>query len=193
VKEAVFPFNRFPGVDTLLGPEMKSTGEVMGIDRDFGRAFAKAQAAAGGALPETGTVFLSVRDRDKAALVPIARALSGLGFRLIATTGTSAALRAAGIEVHPVLKVHEGRPHIVDHLKNREVQLVINTVGDQASQRDSASIRRTTLSAGIPYVTTVAGAKAAVAAMQARPRGTIDVRSLQEYYQETQDLGSRSR
>jgi carbamoyl-phosphate synthase large subunit len=138
-------------------------------------------------------VFLSVRDRDKAALAPIARALSGLGFRLIATTGTASALRAAGIEVHPVLKVHEGRPHIVDHLKNREVQLVINTVGDQASQRDSASIRRTTLSAGIPYVTTVAGAKAAVAAMQARPRGAVDVRSLQEYYQETQDLGSRSR
>ncbi len=193
VKEAVFPFNRFPGVDTLLGPEMKSTGEVMGIDRDFGRAFAKAQAAAGGALPESGTVFLSVRDRDKAALAPIARALSGLGFRLIATTGTAAALRAAGIEVHPVLKVHEGRPHIVDHLKNREVQLVINTVGDQASQRDSASIRRTTVSAGIPYMTTLAGAKAAVAAMQARPPGTVDVRSLQEYYQETQDLGSRSR
>ncbi|HET8760022.1 MAG TPA: carbamoyl-phosphate synthase large subunit, partial [Nitrospiria bacterium] len=142
VKEAVFPFNRFPGVDTLLGPEMKSTGEVMGIDRDFGRAFAKAQAGAGGALPESGTVFLSVRDRDKDALVPIARALAHLGFSLIATTGTASGLKAAGIDVQAVLKVHEGRPHIVDHLKNREVQLVINTVGDQASQRDSVSIRR---------------------------------------------------
>jgi carbamoyl-phosphate synthase large subunit len=191
VKEAVFPFNRFPGVDTLLGPEMKSTGEVMGIDRDFGRAFAKAQAAAGGALPESGTVFLSVRDRDKDALVPIARSLASLGFRLIATAGTASVIKAAGIEVHTVLKVHEGRPHIVDHLKNREVQLVINTVGDQASQRDSASIRRTSLLSGIPYVTTLAGARAAAAAMQARPRGTVDVRSMQEYYQETHDPGSR--
>jgi carbamoyl-phosphate synthase large subunit len=188
VKEAVFPFNRFPGVDTLLGPEMKSTGEVMGIDRDFGRAFAKAQAAAGGALPETGTVFLSVRDRDKPALVPIARTLSRLGFALIATDRTAAALREAGIQVRTVLKVHEGRPHVVDHLKNRDVQLVINTVGDQASQRDSAIIRRTALVAGIPYVTTLAGAKAAAAAMEARPRGVVEIRSLQEYYQETREV-----
>ncbi len=187
VKEAVFPFNRFPGVDTLLGPEMKSTGEVMGIDRDFGRAFAKAQAAAGGALPETGTVFLSVRDRDKPALVPIARSLERLGFSLIATDGTASSLREAGITVRTVLKVHEGRPHVADHLKNREVHLVINTVGDQASQRDSAVIRRTALSAGIPYVTTLAGAKAATAAMEARPRGAIEIRSLQEYYQETRN------
>ncbi len=188
VKEAVFPFNRFPGVDTLLGPEMKSTGEVMGIDRDFGRAFAKAQAAAGGALPETGTVFLSVRDRDKPALVPIARALARLGLTLIATDRTASALREAGIDVRTVLKVHEGRPHVVDHLKNRDVQLVINTVGDQASQRDSVIIRRTALVAGIPYVTTLAGAKAAAAAMEARPRGTVEIRSLQEYYEETRDL-----
>ncbi|MEW6681602.1 MAG: carbamoyl-phosphate synthase large subunit [Nitrospirota bacterium] len=187
VKEAVFPFNRFPGVDTLLGPEMKSTGEVMGVDRDFGRAFAKAQAAAGGALPEGGTVFLSVRDRDKAALVPLARSLARLGFSLIATDGTASALREAGIEVQTVLKVHEGRPHVVDHLKNRDVQLVINTVGDRASQRDSAIIRRTALTAGIPYVTTLAGAKAATAAMEARPRGTVEIRSLQEYYQETRN------
>jgi carbamoyl-phosphate synthase large subunit len=187
VKEAVFPFNRFPGVDTLLGPEMKSTGEVMGVDRDFGRAFAKAQAAAGGALPEGGTVFLSVRDRDKAALVPLARSLERLGFSLIATDGTASALRGAGIDVQTVLKVHEGRPHVVDHLKNRDVQLVINTVGDRASQRDSVIIRRTALSAGIPYVTTLAGAKAATAAMEARPRGTVEIRSLQEYYQETRN------
>ncbi len=188
VKEAVFPFNRFPGVDTLLGPEMKSTGEVMGIDRDFGRAFAKAQAAAGGALPEAGTVFLSVRDRDKSALVPIARSLARLGFALIATDRTASTLRDAGINVQTVLKVHEGRPHVVDHLKNREVQLVINTVGDQASQRDSVIIRRTALVAGIPYVTTLAGAKAATAAMEARPRGVVEIRSLQEYYQETRNV-----
>ncbi len=187
VKEAVFPFNRFSGVDTLLGPEMKSTGEVMGIDRDFGRAFAKAQAGAGGALPESGTVFLSVRDRDKPALVPIARSLERLGFSLIATEGTASVLRGAGVSVRTVLKVHEGRPHVADHLKNREVHLVINTVGDQASQRDSAVIRRTALSAGIPYVTTLAGAKAAAAAMEARPRGAVEIRSLQEYYQETRN------
>jgi carbamoyl-phosphate synthase large subunit len=187
VKEAVFPFNRFPGVDTLLGPEMKSTGEVMGIDRDFGRAFAKAQSAAGGALPESGTVFLSVRDRDKPALVPIARSLERLGFSLIATNGTALALREAGVTVHTVLKVHEGRPHVVDHLKNRDVHLVINTVGDQASQRDSVVIRRTALSVGIPYVTTLAGARAAAAAMEARPRGAVEIRSLQEYYQETRN------
>jgi carbamoyl-phosphate synthase large subunit len=187
VKEAVFPFNRFPGVDTLLGPEMKSTGEVMGVDRDFGRAFAKAQAAAGGALPENGTVFLSVRDRDKPALVPLARSLARMGFSLIATDGTASALRGAGIDVRTVLKVHEGRPHVVDHLKNRDVQLVINTVGDRASQRDSVIIRRTALSAGIPYVTTLAGAKAATAAIEARPRGAVEIRSLQEYYQETRN------
>jgi carbamoyl-phosphate synthase large subunit len=188
VKEAVFPFNRFPGVDTLLGPEMKSTGEVMGIDRDFGRAFAKAQAAAGGALPEAGTVFLSVRDRDKPALAPVAQSLARLGFSLIATNGTASALRDAGISVQTVLKVHEGRPHVVDHLKNRDVHLVINTVGDQASQRDSVIIRRTALVSGIPYVTTLAGAKAATAAMEARPRGVVEIRSLQEYYQETREV-----
>jgi carbamoyl-phosphate synthase large subunit len=191
VKEAVFPFNRFPGVDIVLGPEMKSTGEVMGIDRDFGRAFAKAQAAAGGALPESGCVFLSVRDGDKAALAPIAEALAGLGFSLIATSGTAAVLKEFGVGVEIVLKVHEGRPHIVDHLKNRQVQLVINTVGDQASQRDSALIRRTTLLANIPYVTTIAGARAAIAAMQARLRTGMDIRTLQEYYRERRSSSHR--
>ncbi len=192
VKEAVFPFNRFPGVDTVLGPEMKSTGEVMGIDRDFGRAFAKAQAAAGGALPESGRIFLSVRDGDKAPLAPIAAALTRLGFSLIATGGTAETLTRCGVTVDVVLKVHEGRPHIVDHLKNREVHLVINTVGDQASQRDSALIRRTALLANIPYITTLAGARAAVAAMQARPRGGIDVKTLQEYYREARAGDARS-
>ncbi len=192
VKEAVFPFNRFPGVDTVLGPEMKSTGEVMGIDRDFGRAFAKAQAAAGGALPESGRIFLSVRDGDKAPLAPIAAALTRLGFSLIATGGTAETLQGCGVDVDVVLKVHEGRPHIVDHLKNREVHLVINTVGDQASQRDSALIRRTALLANIPYITTLAGARAAVAAMQARPRGGMDVKTLQEYYREARAGDARS-
>ncbi|MEO6667122.1 MAG: ATP-grasp domain-containing protein, partial [Nitrospiria bacterium] len=184
VKEAVFPFNRFSDVDTLLGPEMKSTGEVMGIDRDFGRAFAKAQAAAGGALPESGRIFLSVRDGDKTALAPLAAALAQMGFSLIATRGTADVLTSHGIDVQVVLKVHEGRPHIVDRLKNREVQLVVNTVGDQLSQRDSALIRRTALLANIPYITTMAGVRATVAAMQARPRGALGVRTLQEYYRE---------
>jgi carbamoyl-phosphate synthase large subunit len=119
--------------------------------------------------------------------VPIARSLERLGFSLIATDGTASSLRGAGITVRTVLKVHEGRPHVADHLKNREVHLVINTVGDQASQRDSAVIRRTALSAGIPYVTTLAGAKAATAAMEARPHGAIEIRSLQEYYQENRN------
>jgi len=184
VKEAVFPFARFQGVDTVLGPEMKSTGEVMGIDRDFGRAFAKAQAAAGGALPESGRVFMSVRDRHKPDMVPIARALTALGFSIVATSGTAGVLARHGIEVEMVLKIHEGRPHIVDRLKNREIQLVINTVGDQMSERDSALISRTTLLANIPYITTIAGARAAIAAMQALRRTEVEIRTLQEYYQE---------
>ncbi len=183
VKEAVFPFNRFLNVDMILGPEMKSTGEVMGLDREFGRAFAKAQAATGNPLPTSGTVFISVRDADKPAVVPLGLRLVELGFCIIATTGTAAALQQAGVPVERVNKVKEGRPHIVDHLKNGVVALVFNTVGDKMSQQDSYSIRRTGLNQGVPYFTTVAGARAAVRGIEAIRAEPATVRSLQEYHQ----------
>ncbi len=184
VKEAVFPFKRF-NVDSILGPEMKSTGEVMGIDHDFGRAFAKAEAGAENPLPLSGKVFISVKDKDKPAILPAANRLSELGFNLIATAGTASYLIQHGLTVERVNKVKEGRPHVVDHLKNREIQLVINTVGDKISQTDSYSIRRTVLQQGIPYFTTIAGAKAAIHGIEAlRKEGTV-VKTLQEYHRET--------
>jgi carbamoyl-phosphate synthase large subunit len=182
VKEAVFPFNRFPGVDTILGPEMKSTGEVMGLDRNFGMAFAKAQAGAGGVLPRKGQVFLSVRDADKSALPPIAATLTALGFTLCATRGTAQSLDMAGIAVRVVNKVLEGRPHVVDHLQNGDIALVINTVGDKQSQLDSYSLRRTALEVRIPYYTTIAGARAAVTAIEALQREGLGVTALQDYH-----------
>ncbi|MGC8503202.1 MAG: carbamoyl-phosphate synthase large subunit [Acidithiobacillus sp.] len=166
VKEAVFPFIKFPGVDVLLGPEMKSTGEVMGIGASFGEAFLKAQLGAGERFPTTGTVFLSVRDADKAGLPAVARRLADLGFRLIATRGTAAFLQARGLSVEAVNKVTEGRPHIVDAIKNAKVQLIINTVDEKQSVRDSFSIRRAALQMGITYYTTLAGATAGAAALQ---------------------------
>ena len=156
VKEAVFPFARFPGVDTLLGPEMKSTGEVMGIDRDFGRAFAKSQLGAGSMLPKSGTVFISVREKDKAAIVAPAKRLAELGFRIIATSGTQRALQAAGLQVDHSNKVLEGRPHVVDEIRNGTVQLVINTSEGKQSVADSFSLRRAALSDRVPYYTTLA-------------------------------------
>ncbi len=183
VKEAVLPFVKFPGVDALLGPEMKSTGEVMGIDREFGLAFAKSQVGASGALPRDGTVFLSVRDKDKPYIMPLARQLADLGFRLMATAGTAAVLQAAGVPVEPVAKVIDGvRPHIVDKLKSGEVGLVINTPEGQHARLDSYSIRRTAVSIGIPYFTTMAAAHAAVEAIRAMRHGNLGVKALQEYH-----------
>jgi len=182
VKEAVFPFSKFPGVDTLLGPEMKSTGEVMGIDTEFGAAFAKAQTAASSPLPLSGTVFISVKDKDKPASLDIARRLVSAGFQIEATRGTADYLTGKGLSVKIVNKVKEGRPHIVDHVKNGDIALVINTVGDMKSKQDSFSIRRTTLVKGIPYYTTIAGAKAAVSAIEAMKKKAIVIRSLQEYH-----------
>ncbi len=181
VKEAVFPFARFPGVDTLLGPEMKSTGEVMGLDRDFGRAFAKAQLGASVVLPETGTVFLSVRNQDKDAIVPLARTLNGMGFSLIATSGTTDHLTAAGLPVTRINKVLEGQPHVVDAMINGDVQLVFNTTDGAQAIRDSFSLRRTALVNNIPYYTTVAGAGAAVEAIAALKAGRLEVAPLQSY------------
>ncbi|HEU0156518.1 MAG TPA: carbamoyl-phosphate synthase large subunit [Stellaceae bacterium] len=181
VKEAVFPFARFPGVDLILGPEMKSTGEVMGIDTDFGRAFAKSQLASGTNLPLEGCVFVSVRDRDKAALIEPCRRLVEMGFSLVATTGTAAALTAAGLPVSLVNKVRDGRPHIVDRMLSGEVQLVFNTTEGAQAIADSFSLRRTALTHAIPYYTTVAGARAAVQAIAALRAGSLEVAPLQSY------------
>jgi len=182
VKEAVFPFARFPGVDTLLGPEMKSTGEVMGLDEDFGLAFAKSQLSAGAAMPQDGRVFISVRERDKPKIVALARELIELGFGIVATRGTAHYLREQGLAVEVVNKVLEGRPHIVDAMKNDDVQLVFNTTEGAQAIADSYELRRTALTAGISYYTTVAGARAAVGAIAALKRGALEVAPLQSYF-----------
>ena len=181
VKEAVFPFARFPNVDTILGPEMKSTGEVMGLDADFGRAFAKSQLGGGTELPLQGTVFVSVRDKDKPAMVAVGGRLIELGFSLIATRGTAAYLRQHRLKVEDVNKVMEGRPHVVDTMKNGGVQLVFNTTDGAQAIADSFSLRRTALMNKIPYYTTVAGARAAVAAIGALKSGKLEVAPLQSY------------
>jgi len=182
VKEAVFPFARFPGVDVVLGPEMKSTGEVMGIDSDFGRAFAKAQLGSGVELPEKGCVFISVREEDKDLFVDPARQLSELGFKLMATRGTARHLASQGLEVDPINKVAEGQPHIVDAMINGDVQLVLNTTEGEQAIKDSFSLRRTALLHSVPYYTTLAGARAAVMAIAAMKQGTLDVAPLQSYF-----------
>jgi len=184
VKEAVFPFTRFSGVDTILGPEMKSTGEVMGIDEEFGRAFAKSQAAAGNPLPLDGRVFISVKDQDKANVVGIAKRLLALGFSIEATKGTAEFLLQHQVPVDTVHKVAEGRPHIVDHMKNREIQLMINTVGDKQAQADSYIIRRTALTQSIPYFTTIAEAKAVVRGIEALIKEGMRIKPLQVYHSE---------
>jgi carbamoyl-phosphate synthase large subunit len=185
VKEAVFPFVKFPGVDTILGPEMKSTGEVMGVGVTFGEAFVKSQMAASVNLPESGTVFISVKNQDKPKAVDVARGLHGLGFKVVATRGTAAAIKEAGIPVMVVNKVAEGRPHIVDMLKNGEVSLVINTVEERRNAiTDSRAIRTQALAARVTYYTTIAGARAAVEGMQYLREGLgIKVYSLQELHQ----------
>ena len=182
VKEAVFPFARFPNVDVILGPEMKSTGEVMGLDQSFERAFAKAQLGAGVKLPTEGTAFLSVRDADKAALLPMARRLLDMGFGIVATRGTAARIRDAGLPVRVVNKVLEGRPHCVDAIRSGEIQLVINTAAGAQSVADSFDIRRSALTHGVPHYTTVAGARAAVHAIAAIRAGTLEVAPLQAYF-----------
>jgi carbamoyl-phosphate synthase large subunit len=182
VKEAVLPFRRFPGSDSLLGPEMRSTGEVMGSASDFGMAFAKAELAAGEALPTSGNVFLSTHDRDKTALVPVASQLIDLGFKLIATSGTAQALRDEGLEVESVLKVHEGRPNIEDLIRSGGVQLVVNTpIGRQAAH-DDRYLRRAALDYSVPTVTTLAGARAAVEAIEALQTRTIVIHALQDVH-----------
>ncbi|MEQ9171465.1 MAG: carbamoyl-phosphate synthase large subunit [Rhodospirillales bacterium] len=185
VKEAVFPFSRFPGVDTVLGPEMKSTGEVMGLDRDFPRAFAKSQLAAGMSLPTSGTVFISVKDRDKTGMAALARRLAAIGFQLVATGGTQRFLADQGLDVARINKVLEGRPHCEDAIVNGDIHLVINTTEGAQAIEDSRSIRRAALEQGVPHYTTLTAAAAAVAAMEAMAHGTLEVAPLQDYFSKT--------
>ena len=182
VKEAVFPFARFPGVDLLLGPEMKSTGEVMGLDRDFGTAFAKSQLAAGAALPEHGTVFVSVRDRDKQGMIELGRDLLQQGYRLVATKGTAGLMRSEGLEVEVINKVYEGHPHVVDMIQGGSIAFVLNTTDGEDAIRDSYTLRQAALKHRVPYCTTMAGARAAVRAMTTSATHMLEVTPLQSYY-----------
>jgi carbamoyl-phosphate synthase large subunit len=184
VKEAVFPFNRFPGVDVLLGPEMKSTGEVMGIDSSFGMAYAKSQLAAGWRLPLSGTIYISVHNRHKEKTVAIARAFQEMGFRIVGTRGTAAFLGDHGIPITPINKLTEGRPHVLDAIKNGAIQLMINTSVGRKSSYDGYNIRRGALIYNIPYTTTLAGAKALSEAIAALKSREWEVTTLQDYYRQ---------
>ena len=182
VKEAVFPFARFPGTDPVLGPEMKSTGEVMGIDSDFAMAFYKSQLGAGTRLPDGGTAFISVKETDKVVIREMAAELVGLGFTVLATDGTAAYLSGQGIPVTAVNKVAQGRPHIVDRIKDGDIAFICNTTGGVQSMKDSQSIRVAALYGKVPYFTTAAASAAAVKAIAAARSHSLEVRSLQSYY-----------
>jgi carbamoyl-phosphate synthase large subunit len=185
VKEAVFPFNKFPGVDPVLSPEMKSTGEVMGIDRDFATAFAKAQLGAGTVLPSSGTLFVSVKDTDKDVVLPGVRLMADLGFSIIATTGTAAYLREQGLTVGDVNKVAQGRPHIVDRIVDGDVAIIFNTTEGWQSLKDSSDIRRSALGLKVPYFTTAQASVAAARAIESLSRQSLEVCPLQSYYSQS--------
>ena len=182
IKASVFPFNKFPGTDTLLGPEMRSTGEVMGIDASFHKALLKAFLGAGMRLPKRGTIFLSVKDTDKQALIPIARRLAGLGFNLLATVGTQKGLVEAGLKCERINKVAQGSPHIVELIEKRGVDMVINTTIGKQSIIDSFSIRERALRYGVPYFTVLATAREAAESLSAHVTGSLGVKPLQEYH-----------
>lgn len=183
VKEAVLPFDKFPGTDMILGPEMRSTGEVMGIDTTFGAAYAKAEIGASQRLPQSGTVFVSTNDRDKTLVVPIIREFIALGFTIMATQGTRKVLQDHGLDIDLVFKLHEGRPHVLDAIKNGQIQLIINTPSsEENAQSDGKSIRRSALMYKIPIVTTIAGAKATAAAIASIQTKPLSVRALQDYF-----------
>jgi carbamoyl-phosphate synthase large subunit len=182
VKESVFPFNKFPGVDIILGPEMRSTGEVMGIDDSFPMAFAKSQLAASSALPPSGTIFVSVADRDKKEVLPIARHLADLGYQLMSTRGTAKALRAAGIRVAEVAKIQEGRPNLIDYMKNGQVVLVVNTPSGKGARSDEGKIRAAAVAHGVTCITTLAAAQAAVEACRALRERELTVSALQDRF-----------
>jgi carbamoyl-phosphate synthase large subunit len=183
VKSPVFPFQKFPGADTILGPEMKSTGEVMGSADSFGLAFAKAQIAAQQRVPTSGCVFISVNDHDKSQAIPIARDLAGLGFKLVATRGTAETLRAAGLKVQTVFKVNEGRPNVVDLIKNRQLDLIVNTPLGRASYFDEKSIRRAAIQHATACITTLSAAAAVVNGIRAQKEKGIQVMSLQAHHE----------
>jgi carbamoyl-phosphate synthase large subunit len=183
VKEAVMPFAKFPGEDPVLGPEMRSTGEVMGMAPTFGNAFAKAQMASGSSLPTSGTAFISVNDYDKQTVIPIARDLASLGFRIMATRGTARALEDSGLSVETVFKVAEGRPNIVDHIKNGQVDLVLNTPLGGGSYGDEPAIRKSAYAHGVPCITTLSAAAACVSGIRALRDEPLSVKPLQEYEQ----------
>jgi carbamoyl-phosphate synthase large subunit len=187
VKEVVFPFSKFPGVDVILGPEMRSTGEVMGIDTNFEIAYAKSQIAAGGALPTSGTVFISVRNEDKSAIIPIAKQFQQLGFEIMASSGTYEALSKAGIEAKRIPKLSEGRPNIADFIKNGQVQLLINTPTRKGPQTDEGKIRAMSVLNKLPIVTTITGATASVRAIAALQKQSWDVKPLQAYFTSKRD------
>jgi carbamoyl-phosphate synthase large subunit len=182
VKEAVFPFNMFPEVDPLLGPEMRSTGEVLGMADSFGLAFYKAQEAAQQTLPREGTVLITVSELDRPGVLEVARQFVQLGFKILATEGTSRFLAEHGIEAEEVLKLHEGRPNIVDNIKNRDIQLIVNTPSGKLSLHDDSYIRKDAIKYKIPYITTLAGALAAARGIAAARRQAGQVRSLQSYH-----------
>ena len=185
VKESVFPFARFPGVDTVLGPEMRSTGEVMGIDRSFEVAFAKSQLGGGTRVPRKGTVFVSVREIDKTRIADAVRLFVSLGFKVMATSGTQRFLADFGVPTEKVNKVLEGRPHIVDAIMNGDIQLVFNTTEGPQALADSRSLRRAALLHKVPYYTTLSGAVAAAQGIRAYLGGDLEVRTLQSYFSET--------
>jgi carbamoyl-phosphate synthase large subunit len=182
VKEAVFPFARFPGVDPVLSPEMKSTGEVMGIDKDFATAFAKSQMGAGQILPMTGTLFVSVKDSDKAIILPAVRDILELGFKVVATGGTARFLAEQGLDIETVNKVAQGRPHIVDLIKDDKIDLIFNTTEGWQSLKDSESIRRSALNNKVPIYTTASASVATVQAIRVLKNERLEVQPLQDYY-----------
>ncbi len=187
VKEAVFPFARFPGVDTVLGPEMRSTGEVIGLDTSFDAAFVKSQLGGGTKAPREGVVFVSVRDADKPRIIPAIRLLKEIGFSVVATGGTARFLQEQGISAQKINKVSEGRPHIVDAIKNGAIQLVFNTTEGAQALADSRSLRRAALLHKVPYYTTLAGAVAAAQGVRAYVSGDLEARALQDYFQPATD------
>ena len=182
VKESVFPFNKFPGVDIVLGPEMRSTGEVMGIDDNFPMAFAKSQLAASSVLPASGTIFISVANRDKNDVIPIARALADLGYQLISTQGTAQVLRAAGIQVELVHKLQEGRPNLLDHMTNGAVAMIINTPSGRGSRADEVRIRVEAVARRVTCITTISAAAAAAEACRALRERELTVTALQDRF-----------
>lgn len=192
VKEAVFPFDKFPGVDIILGPEMKSTGEVMGIDEDFGLAYAKAQISSNNRIPISGTIFISVKDRDKTHIVEIAKKLTDLNFRLVATRGTANHLLKNGINVEIINKLAEGRPHIVDMIKNGQINFIINTPESLQAQKDSMYIRRSAIQYKVPYTTTISGARALIMAVEKLLQKELNIKSIQEYHKRRDIYGKEA-